>query len=222
MNPSPAPVSTISPHVASYVQEVVMKALQSTAEQRNFAQEGNGAKIISQLTSPLTLDTRGHPELVLVESYGNDSCFSLVGDRGQIAIRLHTLAYPTRVTIDYAPSSMEGWMEAPRRMLLWGLVDGTTNLATYNDQLRLYRSETPAKNYISPPLHLGRTYLLLAEFEFNINFPIQTFPLADEVVLSHMWFGVLVLEIRSNWGANMTSICRVRVHGEEKHDKKKW
>jgi len=58
-------------------------------------------------------------------------------------------------------------------------------------------------------------FLPLAEIDFDITARSlsQVFPLYTEAQSLGIDFGVIVFDIRSNWGADITSLCSVHVYG---------
>ncbi|KAJ2965632.1 hypothetical protein NUW54_g14055 [Trametes sanguinea] len=103
---------------------------------------------------------------------------------------------------------------APRHMILWGAVDGPTN----ERRLRLVPPNATlvdAIGHAGPRLTHGYTYVPLALIEYDINAVshVQTFAVDPYVARSGMDFGVVVLEILSNWGGPDTCLYRVRLHG---------
>ena len=68
-----------------------------------------------------------------------------------------------------------------------------------------------------PPFPMRKgIFIPLAEFEFDITAQSsmrQAFPLFDEVRLWGMDFGVIVFQVRNNWGADETLLCSVHIYG---------
>jgi hypothetical protein len=89
---------------------------------------------------------------------------------------------------------------APRQVVVWGLVDGVKNMKAYKRSRDAFASVLLRH----PPFPMPREglFIPLAEFEFDITAPSmrQAFPLSDEAKSSGMDFGVIVLQVRSNWG----------------------
>ena len=69
-----------------------------------------------------------------------------------------------------------------------------------------------------PPFSISKRgiFLPLADIDFDVTAPSlrQTFPLYDEVQSWGIDFGVVVFDIRSNWGSDVTSLCSVQVYGK--------
>ncbi|KAI9057365.1 hypothetical protein FKP32DRAFT_1583899 [Trametes sanguinea] len=202
------------------IEQAIRIALQSSAQRRNFALALDGARVIPRLTSPndtLRVSAGSSPENALEESFAHRPfCWSFPGNRGQIGIRLSQKIIPTHLVLDMAYSTAsERPSRAPRQVILWGVVDGHANHATYEKDLREYRSGV-AQHGSGPAESTGYTFLALAAFEYDATaaFPLQTYRVAESVVDSEMEFGVIVVEIRGNWGGDQTAICGLRVHGE--------
>ena len=58
-------------------------------------------------------------------------------------------------------------------------------------------------------------FLPLAEIYFDVpvRSQCQVFPLYSEALSLGIDFGVIVFDIRSNWGADITSLCSIHVYG---------
>jgi hypothetical protein len=94
------------------------------------------------------------------------------------------------------------------------MVDGDQNKKTFFSSRRTF---TPTLSRVPPfPISKGGTFLPLAEIDFDITAPSlrQIFPLYTEVRSWGIDFGVIVFDIRSNWGGDITSLCSVHVYGE--------
>ncbi|KAI0666483.1 hypothetical protein C8Q78DRAFT_932613, partial [Trametes maxima] len=196
------------------LERAIRIALDSTIQRRDYALASEGARIGYDLTSSIKKSPSDPPpENVLAEGLQRDMCWLFDGHQGQVAIRLPALISPTHIALDYA-TSVGMHHRAPRRVILWGLVEGDANRLTYDKQLRDYR-DTVAHLGEGPLQSLGYTFLALAHFEYDLfaPFALQTHPVADLVVKSQITFGVVVLEVRSNWGGFQTALCRVRIHG---------
>lgn len=141
------------------------------------------------------------------------------GHSGQLGIRLSEVARLSHVTVDHVPEIPPTTIEtAPRKMILWGVVDGEDNLAKYHS---LRNKATGILSVLlatrpPPPIHHHLLFLPLVAFDYSIHVMDhdQTFPLLPPVVNSEMDFGVVVLEIVDNWGGSTTCLHRVRVHGD--------
>ncbi|OSD01993.1 hypothetical protein PYCCODRAFT_1501530, partial [Trametes coccinea BRFM310] len=203
-----------------HVELAIRIALESTVHHRNFALVQAGARVIPRLTFPndsVDAPADNAPERALQEPYSRSpTCWSFPGDQGQIGIRLSHKISPTNIVLDVPYKTWtEGLSQAPRQVVLWGVVDGAANQATYEQDLQAYRNGI-AHHGSGPTKSLGYTFLALAIFEYDATtaFPIQTYRVADPVIDSQMEFGVIVVEVRSNWGGERTSLCGIRVHGE--------
>jgi hypothetical protein len=94
------------------------------------------------------------------------------------------------------------------------MVDGDQNMKRYSS------SPHPFTGAIArvPPFSISKRgiFLPLANIDFDITAPSlrQSFPLYDEVQSWGIDFGVIVFDIRSNWGGDVTSLCSVHVYGK--------
>ncbi|KAJ2970792.1 hypothetical protein NUW54_g12653 [Trametes sanguinea] len=110
---------------------------------------------------------------------------------------------------------MDAFAQAPRDVVLWGVVDGTSNRLAYDTHLRRYR-ETISQIGMGPAHAADYTFIAMAAFQYDplAAFALQTFPVSKAIQASGMTFGLVVVEVRSNWGGNQTAVCRIRVHGD--------
>ncbi|KAJ3000373.1 hypothetical protein NUW54_g6793 [Trametes sanguinea] len=204
----------IPPLVLDHIQQAIRIALESTVPRYDFALARLGGNVIDFLTHPDHLrDADNYPHNVLTEELHHDACWNFPGDHGQVAIRLSRKITPSHVALDFNLSF--GLVRAPRDIVLWGVVDGTGNRLAYDIHLQHYRDRV---SQLGPaPAHAPvYTFLPMASFQYDplSPFALQTFSVERAVQASGMSFGLVVVEIRSNWGGNRTAVCRIRVHGE--------
>ncbi|KAI0714469.1 hypothetical protein C8T65DRAFT_521499, partial [Cerioporus squamosus] len=209
----------IPPHISSFVHDTIYSALRDPVGRRDFALAAEGARIAPKLTTSFPDASESRPPAnILDEDLRSGSCWSFPDDHAQVSVKLREFIYPTHVTIDHVPRKIAGnILAAPRHMVLWGVVDGQGNYQRREDALESLRGSPLHQLGEGPPIRAGGTFVPLAAFEYDINAPshIQTFPIDPAVIASRMYFGVIVLEIKDNWGAESTRVYRVRVHGEE-------
>ncbi|RPD70236.1 hypothetical protein L226DRAFT_470550 [Lentinus tigrinus ALCF2SS1-7] len=219
----------VPPELEAYVQRVVSAALRDPVGRREYALFQDGAAVIPQLTHP-PLRTSGlgsapsvaeatAPEAALSDDLRVGACWLIHGSSGQLGIGLHAFISPTHATIEHIPLEITADIgQAPRKMLLWGLVEGERNVALYHDIMaRGERLHAAAPGRATPPRHGNQLFVTLASFDYNIFAPfhIQTFPISSAAVEEGLYFGVVVLEILDNWGGKDTCLYRVRVHGNK-------
>ena len=136
-----------------------------------------------------------------------DSCWSFRGNSGILGIAFSVPdVLLSHVVIYQQPSNSTALLSrAPRQVLVWGLVDGV-NMEAYKRSRDAFASALLRH----PPFPKPREglFIPLAEFEFDITAPSmrQAFPLSDEARSSGIDFGVIVFQVRSNWGADVTSL----------------
>ncbi len=214
----------IPAHISSYVQRSIRAALKDPVGRRDFALAADGAKIVPKLTSTFELfsdlssSPARPPEMILDEDMRSGSHWFIPDSQGQVGIKLPAFIYPTHVTIDHVNREIAADIrQAPRHMVLWGLVDGSGN-----EQRRLafqdeFRESALNSTGIAPPIAHNVTFLPLASFEYAVDNDrnVQTFPIDPTVLASRIYFGAVVLEIKTNWGASSTRLYRVRIHGDE-------
>ncbi|KAI0735954.1 hypothetical protein C8Q76DRAFT_567219, partial [Earliella scabrosa] len=202
-------------HLRQYIDAAIEKALLVQIGQRDHALEQYGARIVWSLTTNESIPTPTSPShparVILRDSFVGGPCWLITSNQGQIGISLPEVVYPTGVTVDYIPSpDVIGMRRAPRNLRLWGALDGKANAKRY-DHLQ---ASFPPTLHPGPPVRQGNTFLLLAEFEYEIpSKHVQTFPIFEHIQESQLVFGLFVLEIVDNWGDGHTCIHRLRIHG---------
>ncbi len=179
----------------------------------DFASARAGAVIAPRLSTP-DLEPSGNP-LSSVSTNSTSSCWSFRGNTGTFGIALNAPnVLPSHIVMQHKSSnSMTILSRSPQQVVVWGLVDGMINMEAYR-QLRGMLASTFSGFPPFPLLREG-VFLPLADFEFNITAPSmrQIFPFYDEVPSWGIDFGVIVVHVRSNWGANVTSLCSVHIYG---------
>jgi len=177
----------------------------------DYASLKTGAVVSPKLT------TRGldpiPPSTVLNNSAG--SCWSFRNNAGTFGVVLDSPnVMPSHIVIQHRPfNSTTSLARAPRQVTVWGLVDGEQNMKTYS---RIRHTVTSALARVPPfPLSKQGTFLPLVEVDFDITARSlrQAFPLVDEALSWGIDFGVIVFDIHSNWGADITSLCNVHIYG---------
>jgi SUN domain-containing protein 1/2 len=144
-------------------------------------------------------------------------CWPFKGDQGQLGVTLSRIVRVEEISIDHVARDIAWDMtSAPREMEVWGLVEGTSNLAKAAalDAARTEAGEEIPTQPRSLP-HSAR-YVRIAQFEYDAEAPnaVQTFPVDEEVRKMGMDFGIVVLRVLSNWGQEFTCLYRFRVHGQ--------
>lgn len=209
---------------AEDIEDIVRRAAQlasrGTVLHRDFALRADGGKVIPSLTSSLA-DSRSRgladafsPDVIIDEDLSIGRCWS-VAVTGQIGLSSPTLIHPTSISVDHIPKELAADIgRAPRRMILWGLVDGLSNLQRFRS-LSTDELKAIANGRTSPAVTKNHAFVPLASFEYNIHddFHIQTFPVHEYVSHFAMDFGVFVVEILDNWGSSDSCLYRVRIHG---------
>ncbi|KAI0690832.1 hypothetical protein C8T65DRAFT_552193, partial [Cerioporus squamosus] len=155
-------------------------------------------------------------DTVVSDDFRLEGCWKISGQRGQIGVALTEPVYPTHVTVDHMPSALaKDVQQAPRHVLLWGVVDGAENLGRYTTLLSNL-SSVVTHGQSGPLIDQGFPLVPLATFEYNIRagYHVQTFPVHPPILQSGIDFGLVVLEVVDNWGSDATCLYRFRVHGE--------
>lgn len=185
----------------------------------DYALSAHGGEIASKLTtstprhsSTSTLSS----DSVLSDDFRLNGCWNMGSSQGQIGIVLYEPIRPTHITIDHIPSSLSPDIgQAPRAMILWGVIDRAVKREQYA-QLLGWTPIAAIQNRSEPSLTGGFNFVPLGGFEYDVHgdFHVQTFPVFQTVVESGIDIGIMVLEVVSNWGADVTCLYRVRIHGE--------
>ncbi|OJT15121.1 Spindle pole body-associated protein sad1 [Trametes pubescens] len=193
----------------------------------DYALGAVGGRIVPSLTSPPLERTRPRSsisattaEVVIDEELTIGRCWTTAAT-GQVGLSTPTLIYPQQVTIDHIPRQLALDIgRAPRRMVLWGVIDGLSNMQRFKSLDVDATSRLPFNGIphgrSSPPLAAKHAFIALAVFEYDISgdYPTQTFAVFDHIMSSKMDFGIFVLEVVDNWGAPDTCLYRIRIHGE--------
>ncbi len=178
---------------------------------RDFASLNMGGIVSPRLTT-LGIDSVP-PSAVLTDTTG--VCWSFRGNSGTFSVAFdEPNVMPTHVVIHHWPSNSTTSLScAPHQVIVWGLVDGEANMKTFSWSRRVFTS-TLAKVPPSPISKEG-IFLPLAEIDFDITAQSlhQAFPVSNSALSWGIDFGVIVFDIRSNWGADTTSLCTVHVYG---------
>ncbi|KAK0450224.1 hypothetical protein EV421DRAFT_2051445 [Armillaria borealis] len=236
--------------VTKLIEQLVGSAVaihnKDTISKPDFALHSSGARIIPSLTSS-TFELRPHnwrgkvygtitgdgyaigrpPITALHHESHNGHCWPFAGSSGQLGVALSAPAYIKEITIDHVAKEVAFDMRnAPRRMEVWGMVEGKDNIAKVNEwkaekaRLRaeaLERGETVEEEEYPKTLPKSPMYVRIAAFDYNIHAPdpVQTFPVPDEIQDLGVDFGIVVLQILNNWGRDeFTCLYRFRVHGD--------
>jgi hypothetical protein len=175
----------------------------------NFASLNTGAVVSPKLTTPGLESVL--PSTVLDNSVG--ACWSFRGNAGTFGVVLDTASVvPSHIIIQHRHfNSTMSLSCAPRQVTVWGLVDGDQNMRTYSSSRDALTTRIPPF-----PIAKGGIFLPLGNIDFDITSRSlrQIFPLRSEVLSWGVDFGVLVFDIRNNWGGDVTSLCSVHVYGQ--------
>ncbi|KAF7977493.1 hypothetical protein HWV62_3454 [Athelia sp. TMB] len=221
-----------------------------TIARPDFALHSAGATIVPSLTSPTyeisppTIVSKiagflsggngyavGRPAVfALHHDSTNGHCWPIRGTTGQLTVALAAPVYVEDITIDHVAKEVatSDMGSAPRDMEVWGMVEGTDNVAKVQAWLaeRAAAREDarergfPVEEEPAYPSTLPRTplYVRLATFTYDINAPkhVQTFPADPELRALGIDFGIVSLRMLSNWGQDeYTCLYRFRVHGQK-------
>ena len=223
--------------IGHLVDTAVSRYSKDTIAKADFALSSSGASVIPSLTSDTleivpqglwqqaiaTITGNGYaigrpPITALHYETHNGHCWPFAGDQGQLGI---LLALPVRIeeiTIDHVASDIAWDMRsAPRKMEVWGFVEGAENLAKVA-AWEVSRNDAGLEVPTQPgSLPYSSKYLRIAQFEYNIDAPnaVQTFPIDEDIHSLGLDFGIVTLRVLSNWGKEFTCLYRFRVHGQK-------
>lgn len=195
-------------------EERVQRILYGPVMQRDYALAVDGGKISCRLTSGcrvwrLAMGRWSPPDVILDENTQMGNCWSIPVQPVQVGVVLAQQIHPTHIVIDHIPRDIAAdILQAPHSILVWGIVEGAANV----ERLKSLGDSVDQRG---PTYSAGHVYVLLARFEYDIHaqYAVQAFPVIEEVRLSEMDFGVIVMEMEDNWGSDTTCIYRVRIHG---------
>ncbi|KAI0651248.1 hypothetical protein C8Q79DRAFT_899775 [Trametes meyenii] len=220
----------VSPAIQAFVHAAILRSLHDPVGLRDHALRAYGGRIVPSITSPsfngISPSSQGtylHPpaEVVLNDDLHIGTCLHFPNGTGQIGVLLPHLLYPSSFSVDHIPWEVSAAVgEAPRTLLVWGVVDGHSNDLAMEQLHQAHQISIPILPGRSGPPLFGQfnSYVLLSSFQYNLYgpHPVQTFTVDPAILASRMYFGIFVFEIIDNWGAPSTCLYHVRIHGEEK------
>ncbi|KAF8968119.1 hypothetical protein BDZ97DRAFT_453842 [Flammula alnicola] len=237
----------VSALITQLVDSAVSRINKDGIAKADFALHSAGARVIPSLTSPaLEVRPRGlgnqilglftgkgyfdfrPPITALHHEEHTGHCWPFAGEQGQLGVMLVAPAYIEEVTIDHVAKEVAfDMLTAPRRMEVWGMVEGADNMA----RVQAWKADRAARKEagqqgssededVPYPLTLPKKpeYIRLANFTYDIDAPnnVQTFPVDPEIRNLGVDFGIVVLRVLDNWGKReYTCLYRFRVHGQK-------
>ena len=213
----------IPPAIKAYIDRAVHKVSRDLVGRRDFALLADGGRILPELTvSGNDESSRSNgtsPEAAITDSLRVGNCWTITGSVGQLGIRLPRMVALTHASIDHIPREIAADIgRAPRTMILWGSIDGEINKRRLRDAVQALDGPLPTiEGRSGPHTTCGHSFVPLAYFDYDIRAPahVQTFALFQYIIDSQMSFGVVVLEVLRNWGAEDTCLYRLRLHGQD-------
>jgi len=170
-----------------------------------------------------TLTSRGSfPDRALTSSLDEGQCWLLPGVIGHLGIHLPNPVTVMHFSVDHAVlPAVTHQRDAPRSMILWGWIEGDQNFAIFNSSLYLrgLSHSRPSVPDVTETLQKSNprgVIVELAHVEYN---PFdgdghrQTFAVHSDVSAAGLDFGIVVLEIKGNWGADTTCLYGIHIHG---------
>ena len=182
-----------------------------------FASLGAGGRHLPNLTSSGSFLDRA-----LTSNLDEGQCWLLPDAIGHLGIHFPNPVTVTHFSVDHAVlPAVTHQRDAPRSMILWGWLEGGPNLAIFNSSLHLrgLSHSRPSVSDVIETLQKSnpRAFLVeLAHVEYNIfdgGGHKQTFAVHSDISAAGLDFGIVVLEIKGNWGADTTCLYGIRIHG---------
>lgn len=144
----------------------------------------------------------------------DSSCWEFSGDKGELGIRLARLASITHFDIQHHSASTQA-SHAPRDVVVWGIVDGRAQLERLEQSPQLRHTlMARVTSALDGPQFSPYVFLPLASFTFepgatNVR---REYYVLEEVTALALDYGIIVFQIKSNWGASSTQLCHVGVY----------
>ena len=132
------------------------------------------------------------------------------------------LSHPSfirNITVDH-PSFPSTLAKAPRKFVVWGVVDGEANMERYSDSSDIIHdlwSRVGANGPMTRNEDRDLQFVPLASVFYNIRAEqlFQTFQVFPEITRLDMDFGIVVIQILGNWGDSFTACHHMGIYGEQ-------
>lgn len=165
--------------------------------------------------APVSIEVLGEPsEAPLSLLDGRlEPCWSVSASRGYLAIRLAECSTVTKLLLG-GPRTQDA-SSNPQDVVIWGVVDGSENvlrLQAASVVLEALHSRLPALAQAPPSLTDYPVVPIAVVRLENVTGP-QSFDIMQEIIDLKVDFGLVVVEILSNWGGNVTEMCTLGVYG---------
>lgn len=158
-----------------------------------------------------------HPSTLLEGTVGGGLPWCFLGSQGRVGILLRSPGVLRDIGIQVRRETsmfQPPWISsstAPREVVIWGLIDGNKSRRQIQQIMGL---PPPTKLFPDTP-HL---FILIAHLEYNgrITAPVVQRAATDSLISgSLVRFGLVVVEVRSNWGGASTCLHGIDVSSEE-------
>lgn len=203
----------------SFERPLGLNAFQPTGE--NLASDG--ASIVEAWTS-LSVVTNAQitsPSDLLKDRGGFRQPWCFSGGSGQVGIALRSPGILSFIAISVTnPPQRLHWLHglilgaittAPREMIAWGFVDGDV----VKKQIARLRGIPPPTTLANAGMNNRYQFVPIARFEYDARVTTaaeQIMTINPVISSAGVEFGLIVLEVKSNWGGSLTCINRVKVH----------
>jgi len=157
-------------------------------------------------------------ELALDPDIQPGSCWLMEASTGYLGVALPFPVLVSNVTVDHIAWELVSHVrDAPRSVVVWGLIENVSP-AFYHAPFLSKLQPPKAAVDLAISFNPNSTFMELARLEYDwtqTSSHIQSVPVRSVVVETGIAFEIVILEVKSNWGAERTCLYRFRVHGQE-------
>ncbi|TFK65463.1 hypothetical protein BDN72DRAFT_773344 [Pluteus cervinus] len=206
-----------------FLEEAVFRLSRDHIARPDFAFRYAGGTIVDELTTPPLLidgiNVPGNPPSVALDDDIRIGGCWLTQVPSQLGISLAARVRISHITIDHLAKelalSAARTLQAPREVIVWGVVDSNNSRELEALKADLYGLIRPIEGS-TPSITGGLATLPISFLSYNISHSdnVQTFPVFEPILRGRVSFSQVIVEVRSNWGHELTCLYRVRVHGE--------
>lgn len=202
---------------------------------RNFAHFGDGARVLTELTS-LTRGTRDNnwlhgsptvgglvyknPPYVISDDHINvGSCWEIEGSVGFLGILLSEPIHVSSMGINNIHPSLvsaASYSKTPRTIALWGMLPNSSITLPAAIERRHPEQFLPKPTFVPKSVKATDSFVLLLSTHYNPQGATtdQLFEVPDDHWAAGIMFHVVLVEILGNWGGQTTCFYRLQVHGQ--------
>ena len=147
-----------------------------------------------------------------------EECWTFPSSTAQITIRLSDCMVINQLAIKHATTQSNPGA-IPRDLVVWGLVDGDENLDQLHQSHEAHKALLSRINEFSThmkppsPSFKSHVFVPLAALTYSPSAKSQRFQVFKEVAKLNIDFGIVIIQVRTNWGASSTELCHIEVFG---------